>query len=62
MSNFSSGEVVKWVTVDREMVILDQRKKDKEGRKLLDGPWWVCCVPGKRYLKAVVHDSKMEKI
>ena len=65
MAKFSNGEFVKWnIGQDCvwDMVIVNQRKKDKEGKTLTDGPWWVIHVPGRIKLVAVVHESKLERV
>ena len=65
MSKFTKDEFVKWnIGQDQtwEMVVVSQRKKDKEGKTLTDGPWWVIHVPGKPKLVAVVHEDKLERV
>lgn len=65
VARFQNGEFVKWLLNEDEkqdMVVLSQRKKDKEGKALTDGPWWVLHVPGRPKLIAVVHESKLERL
>ena len=56
---FSKGELVQWIKEDGAVIqeLMIQGRRDAP-----EGPWWILILPSKTYCKAVIHESRLQKV